>query len=149
MAETYWQDSEATARTFREGRIHTGDVGRLDENGFLIVEARRTDLIVTGGENVYPAEIEAALREHPRVVEAVVLPVKDAAWGQSPGALVVLSPGPLLQKNHLHSFLAGRLARYKFPRKIVIVDKIPRLGSGKPDLKEVRRLLTEGEDAPE
>jgi acyl-CoA synthetase (AMP-forming)/AMP-acid ligase II len=124
-------------------------VGRIDESGFLSVEARRADLIVSGGENVYPAEIEAALREHPRVTDAVVLPLDDPRWGQSPAALIVLSPGPPLQKSHIYSFLAGRLARYKFPRKIVIAEKIPRLGNGKPDLKEVRRLLTEGEDAPE
>ena len=148
-AQTYWGDPEAAARTFRSGWIHTGDVGRWDENGYLTVEARRTNLIVSGGENVYPAEIEAALREHPRVMDAVVLPLDDPRWGQSPAALIVLSPGPPLQKSHIYSFLAGRLARYKFPRKIVIAEKIPRLGNGKPDLKEVRRLLTEGEDAPE
>ena len=148
MAQTYWGDSEAAARTFRSGWIHTGDVGRVDESGFLSVEARRADLIVSGGENVYPAEIEAALREHPRVTDAVVLPLDDPRWGQSPAALIVLSPGPPLQKSHIYSFLAGRLARYKFPRKIVIAEKIPRLGNGKPDLKEVRRLLAEGEDAP-
>ncbi|MCX6600522.1 MAG: o-succinylbenzoate--CoA ligase [bacterium] len=147
-AQTYWGDREAAAQTFRAGWIHTGDLGRLDENGFLTVEARRTNLIVSGGENMYPAEIEAALCEHPRIVEAAVLPVDDAKWGQTPGALVVLSPGPLLQKSHIYSFLAGRLARYKFPRKIVIAEKIPRLGNGKPDLREVRKLLTEGEDAP-
>jgi fatty-acyl-CoA synthase len=144
-AQTYWGDPEAAARTFRADWIHTGDEGCRDESGFLTVKARRTDLIVSGGENVYPAEIEAALCEHPRIVAAVVLPVDDAKWGQTPGALVVLSPGPPLQKN-IYSFLAGRLARYKFPRKIVMVEEIPRLGNGKPDLKEVRRLLTEGED---
>jgi acyl-CoA synthetase (AMP-forming)/AMP-acid ligase II len=148
-AETYWQDAEAAARTFRSGWIHTGDVGRLEENGYLTVEARRADLIVSGGENVYPWEIEAALREHPRVKDAAVLPVEDAEWGQSPAALVVLSSGERLPKSHFHDFLAGRLARHKFPRRIVIVKEIPRLGNGKPDPKEVRKLLTEGKDAPE
>jgi O-succinylbenzoic acid--CoA ligase len=148
-AETYWQDAENSARTFRSGWIHTGDVGRVDENSYLTVEARRTDLIVSGGENVYPWEIEAALREHPRVTEAVVLPVEDAQWGQSPAALVVLSSGERLPKSHFREFLAGRLARHKFPRRIVIVKKIPRLGNGKVDLREVRKLLAEGEDLPD
>jgi O-succinylbenzoic acid--CoA ligase len=147
-AESYSEDAEAAARTFRSGWVHTGDVGRMDESGFLSVEARRTDLIVSGGENVYPAEIEAALRAHPRVMDVVVLPVDDPQWGQTPGALVVLSPGPLLQKSHIYSFLAGRLARYKFPRKIVTTEKIPRLGHGKPDLKLVRKMLLEGQDTP-
>ena len=147
-AQTYWGDPEAAAHTFRSGWVHTGDVGRMDESGFLSVEARRADLIVSGGENVYPAEIEAALRAHPRVTDVVVLPIDDARWGQSAAALVVVSPGRPLQKIHFYDFLAERLARYKFPRKIVIAEKIPRLGNGKPDLKEVRRLLTEGKDAP-
>ena len=147
-AQTYWGDTEAAARTFRAGWIHTGDVGRVDENGYLTVEARRTDLIVSGGENMYPAEIEAALCEHPRVTDVVVLPMDDAKWGQSPAALVVVSTGTPLKKIHFYDFLSGRLARYKFPRKIVIAEKIPRLGNGKPDLKEVRRLLTEGQDTP-
>lgn len=148
MAQTYRGDLEAAARTFCSGWIHTGDVGRLDENGFLTVEARRADLIVSGGENVYPAEIEAALREHRRVTDVVVLPLDDPRWGQSPAALIVLSPGRPVQKTEFHNFLAGRLARFKFPRKIVIAEKIPRLGNGKPDLQRVRKMLEEGRDIP-
>jgi O-succinylbenzoic acid--CoA ligase len=146
-AHTYWGDSQAAAKTFRSGWIHTGDVGHMDETGFLIVEARRADLIVSGGENVYPAEIEAVLRQHPRVTDVVVLPLDDPQWGQSPAVLAVVSEGRPLQKIHFYNFLEGKLARYKFPRKIVVVEKIPRLGNGKPDLKQVRKLLTEGKDA--
>lgn len=148
MAQTYWRDPNASAKTFRSGWVYTGDVGRLDGNGFLTVEARRSDLVLSGGENIYPAEIEAALREYARITDVVVLPVDDPKWGQTPAALVVLSPGRPLKKIHFYNFLEGKLARFKFPRKIVIVEKIPRLGNGKPDLKHVRKMLTEGPDTP-
>ena len=147
-AQSYWRDANASAKTFRSGWIYTGDVGQLDDNGFLNVEARRTDLVVTGGENVAPVEIEEVLRSYSRVADVVVLPTDDPQWGQTPAALVVLTPGRPLKKIHFYNFLEGKLARFKFPRKIVIVEKIPRLGNGKPDLKQIRKLLAEGSDVP-
>jgi o-succinylbenzoate---CoA ligase len=147
-AQAYWRDANASAKTFRSGWIYTGDIGRLDDNGFLTVEARRTDLVVTGGENVSPAEIEDILRQYARIADVVVLPVNDREWGQTPAALVALTPGRPLKKIHFYNFLEGKLARFKFPRKIVIVEKIPRLGNGKPDLKQVRKMLQDGQDTP-
>lgn len=147
-AYTYLGDADAAAKTFVSGWVFTGDIGRIDENGCLGVEARRKDLVVSGGENVYPAEIEAALKEYSRVIDVVVLPLNDPTWGQSPAALVVVSPGRPLQKIHFYKFLEERLARFKFPRKIVLTEKIPRLGNGKPDLKLVQKMLMEGPDTP-
>ncbi|HEY3293814.1 MAG TPA: o-succinylbenzoate--CoA ligase [bacterium] len=141
MAAGYLGNSEASARTFRSGWIHTGDIGRLDESGLLKVEARRGDIVLSGGENIYPAEIEAALKKHPRVEAAIVLPVDHPEWGQTPAALIVLKPGRPLEKTHIYMFLEGHLARYKFPKKILFADALPLLSTGKPDLAAIRKML--------
>jgi O-succinylbenzoic acid--CoA ligase len=125
----YLDDPEATAAALRDGWLRTGDLGELDGDGCLRVLSRRDDLIVSGGENVYPAEIEHALREHTMVADAVVVGVPDGQWGEVPLAFVELrAPG----EPDLRAFLAPRLARYKIPR-IAFVDAIPRLANGKPD----------------
>ncbi|RPH94851.1 hypothetical protein EHM69_06215 [candidate division KSB1 bacterium] len=147
MAHLYLGNPDASAKTFRSGWIYTGDIGKLDENGYLIVEARRQDLVLTGGENVYPAEIEEALRKHPRVESVVVLPVEDPEWGQTPAALIVLKPGRPLQKIHIFQFLEDHLARFKFPRKVVFTEKLPTLSNGKPDMPAIRKLLTSAPDS--
>ena len=121
-----------------DGWLRTGDLGELDADGSLRVLSRRDDLIISGGENVYPAEIEHALREHPQVADAVVVGIADGKWGEVPLAFVQLrSPG----EPDLRAFLAPRLARYKLPR-VEFVAEIPRLANGKPDrarLREGRR----------
>lgn len=125
----YLDDPEATAAALQDGWLRTGDLGELDADGCLRVLSRRDDLIISGGENVYPAEIEHALREHPAVADAVVVGVPDGQWGEVPLAFVELrAPG----EPDLRAFLAPRLARYKIPR-IAFVDAIPRLANGKPD----------------
>jgi o-succinylbenzoate---CoA ligase len=141
MANQYLGDRKATEKVFVKGWIHTGDMGRLDQNGRLHVQARRQDLVITGGENVSPQEIEDVLRQHPRVAAAAVVPLDDPEWGQVPGALVVLTAGPALERTDLLHFLEGKLARYKFPKRIIFTDALPLLGNGKPDLAEVRRRL--------
>lgn len=141
MAFAYIADREASLKTFKGGWIATGDVGNLDTGGFLHVQARRSDVVLSGGENIYPAEIEAALRKHPRVAAAVVLPVEDPEWGQAAAALIALTPGRPLQKIHIFQFLEEHLARYKFPRQIVFAENIPLLANGKPDLIAIRKLL--------
>lgn len=134
----YLDDPEATAASLRDGWLRTGDLGELDADGCLRVLSRRDDLIVSGGENVYPAEIEHALREHPAVADAVVVGVPDEQWSEVPLAFVELrAPG----EPDLRAFLEPRLARYKIPR-IAFIDAIPRLANGKPDrttLKLARR----------
>src|SRR5690606_5864809 len=89
----YYKQPEATREAFQGGWFHTGDVGRFDEEGFLYISGRRSDLIISGGENVYPAEIEAVLASHPAVAEAGVIGLPDPHWGEVPAALVVLRPG--------------------------------------------------------
>jgi O-succinylbenzoic acid--CoA ligase len=131
----YLDDPEATAASLRGGWLRTGDLGELDGDGCLRVLSRRDDLIISGGENVYPAEIEHALREHPAVADAVVVGVPDDEWGEVPLAFVELrAPG----EPDLRAFLALRLARYKQPR-IEFVKQIPRLANGKPNRVKLKR----------
>lgn len=125
----YLDDPAATQAVLCEGWLRTGDLGEIDAHGCLRVLARRDDLIISGGENVYPAEVEHALREHPDVADAVVVGIPDSQWGEVPLAFVELrAPGA----PDLDAFLAPRLARYKRPR-IRFIASIPRLANGKPD----------------
>jgi O-succinylbenzoic acid--CoA ligase len=111
--------------------LHTGDLGYLDEEGFLYVVDRRDDLIVSGGENVYPAEVEAVLMAHPDVAEAAVIGVADATWGAVPVALVRVREGAMLDTDAIRSFCATRLARFKIPTHIKVVNELPHTASGK------------------
>lgn len=127
----YYKQPEATREAFRGGWLHTGDIGRLDEEGFLYVSGRRSDLIISGGENVYPAEVEAVLASHPAVAEAGVIGLPDPRWGEVPAALVVPRPGANLDTAELQAFCRERLAAYKLPQRIRFAPSLPRNASGK------------------
>ncbi len=128
----YANRPEETARAFdAEGWFATGDLGYLDADGYLYMLDRRNDLIISGGENVYPAEIEAALLAHPAVAEAGVCGMADAEWGQVPVAFVVLRAGEVADAGTLRAFVAERLARYKVPRAVHVVAALPRNAAGK------------------
>jgi O-succinylbenzoic acid--CoA ligase len=132
IVREYLNRPDATAAAWRDGWFHTGDVGRIDADGYLYVLDRRDDLIVSGGENVYPAEIESALAHHPDVIEAGVTGTDDARWGRVPLAFVRLRDDATTTSDALAAFLAERLARYKLPRAITIVDApLPRNATGK------------------
>ncbi|MGC8489254.1 MAG: o-succinylbenzoate--CoA ligase [Clostridia bacterium] len=131
----YWV---AGALQTGDGWLHTGDLGRIDKSGRLTVMDRRADLIVSGGENIYPAEVEAALLLHPAVERAAVVPVEDAHWGQVPGAAVVLQAGAVQSPDDLSAFLRGRLASYKVPHHWKIVDALPETANGKVLRREVQ-----------
>ncbi|HET8757238.1 MAG TPA: AMP-binding protein [Solirubrobacteraceae bacterium] len=113
------------------GSVHTGDLGRLDERGRLIVVGRKTDTIVTGGENVAPAEVEAVLRAHPAVADAGVFARPHAEWGEAVTARVVLRPGAQATGDELRAYAAERLARFKVPKAVELADELPRTESGK------------------
>jgi O-succinylbenzoic acid--CoA ligase len=123
--------TEATAAAFRDGWFATGDYGYLDKEGYLYVLDRRSDLIISGGENVYPAEIEAALLENPAVAEAGACGVPSERWGQVPLAFVVLREGQTVDREELLAYLSSRLAHYKIPQEIYVVAGLPRTSSGK------------------
>jgi len=129
---------DETARALRDGWLHTGDLGYLDGDGDLYVLDRRDDLIITGGENVYPAEVETVLRQHPAVADAAVVAVADATWGQAVGAAVVLQAGARTAAEDLQAFCEGRLARYKIPRHVRFVGSLPHSPGGKLRRREVR-----------
>jgi len=127
--------------SFTEGWLYTGDIGYVDEEGFLYVLDRRKDLIISGGENVYPAEIEAVLLSHPHVIEAGVTAIVDEKWGQRPIAFVVLSSEGAFHEEQLLYYCSEQLARYKLPAAIYSVKELPRNAAGKLLRRELHRLL--------
>jgi o-succinylbenzoate---CoA ligase len=127
----YADRPEATARALSGGWLRTGDLGHLDEDGYLYVLDRREDLIISGGENVYPAEVEAVLREHSAVDDAAVVGVPDAAWGQIVAAAVLRRAGAAVTEPALVAHCEGRLAKYKVPRTIAFMPDLPRSSGGK------------------
>ncbi len=137
----YLEDERATAATLRDGELYTGDIGFLDEDGDLWLLQRRADLIISGGENIYPAEVEAVLRAHPGVAEACVVGLPDTEWGQLPAALVVPRPGEPLTVTELDELCRRVLAGYKRPRRFLIASEMPLTASGKPARQEVHRLM--------
>jgi O-succinylbenzoic acid--CoA ligase len=132
------------SRTLRDGALYTGDLGYLDADGDLWIVQRRSDLIVSGGENVYPAEVEAVLRQHPAVAEVCVVGVVDAEWGQRVAAAIVLKAGTSANEDDIIAFCRERLAGYKRPRSIEFVEALPQTASGKVVRPEVARLCARG-----
>lgn len=130
VMRSYHGDAAATDRALRDGWLHTGDIGYLDTDGDLFILQRRSDLIISGGENIYPAEVEAILRLHPALDDALVFALPDAQWGQRVAALVQLKKGATVAANELIDFARQRLARYKVPREFAFA-KLPRSASGK------------------
>jgi fatty-acyl-CoA synthase len=138
----YWNQPEATAAVLRDGWLHTGDVARRDSEGYIWVIGRIKDMIISGGENVYPAEIENVLMGHPAVAEAVVIGVPDDKWGEVGCAVVVRKPNRELSADALIQFLSERLARYKVPKSVVFCDSIPKTAVGKVDKKAVKEVVS-------
>ncbi len=133
----YWNRPEATAETLVDGWLRTGDVATMDDEGFVAIQDRIKDMIISGGENVYPAEIEGVLASHPDIVEAAVIGQESEKWGESPLAIVVKS-NPDLSEADVINYCQGKLAGYKQPKAAVFIEEIPRNPSGKI-LKRVLR----------
>jgi acyl-CoA synthetase (AMP-forming)/AMP-acid ligase II len=145
LMDGYWNRREDTATALRGGWFHTGDAGALDGDGFLYIRDRIKDVIVSGGENVYPAELEAALIAHPEVLDVAVIGVPDERWGETVKALVVRRPGGGLSEVELVEWCRPRLAGYKRPRSVEFVEVIPRNPSGKILKQELRERYWAGE----
>jgi fatty-acyl-CoA synthase len=135
----YWNQPEATGRAIAGGWFGTGDAGVTDEDGYTFVVDRIKDMIISGGENIYPAEVENALLDHPAIAECGVIGVPDTRWGEVGRAVVVLRPGAQASEEEILAFLDGRLARYKIPRSARFTNTLPRTASG----KIVKKLLRE------
>ncbi|MGQ9571569.1 MAG: acyl-CoA synthetase [Dehalococcoidia bacterium] len=139
MMKEYYNNPEATAEAFRGGWFHSGDLVRRDEEGFLYVVDRKKDMIVSGGENIYPAEVEEVLYKHPRILEAAVIGVHDDVWGESVKAIVVPKPGETLTEEEVIDFCKDHLASYKKPRSVEFIDALPR----NPAMKVLKTVLRE------
>ncbi len=144
----YHGEPEATANAVRKGWLHTGDLGRMDEEGNLIVVARRSDLIVTGGENVYPAEVEAALVRHPAVADACVVALPHHVWGHTVAAVLVPVDGASLDVADVIAHTRLTLAGYKIPRDVVVLDHLPVTSSGKVSRDAVADMVARHETTP-
>lgn len=135
----YWGRPEETSRSFRDGWLHTGDLARRDAEGHHHIVGRIKDLIISGGENIYPVEVEAALTAHPAVAEVAVIGAAHETWGEVPWAVVVPRPGHELDSVDLLAFAAQRLARFKLPRAVALVESLPRTAAGKVDKEALRQ----------
>jgi acyl-CoA synthetase (AMP-forming)/AMP-acid ligase II len=142
MMREYWQDAEATAAVLRDGWLRSGDLGRLDDAGFLTLVDRSDDVIITGGFNVYPREVELVLEEHPAVAEVAVAAVPHARWGQGVGAWVVPHPNASPTADELIAFCRDRLAGYKKPVEVCFVPELPRNSTGKLLRRNLRQKIT-------
>ncbi len=127
----YYRDPEASARTWTGGWLRTGDLGYLDDDGYLYISGRAKDVIIRGGNNIHSADVEAVLYEHPGVLEAAVAAVPHEVLGEDVGAWVVSRPGVELVAEDVIAFCAERLADYKVPRVVTILDELPRNPTGK------------------
>jgi long-chain acyl-CoA synthetase len=142
VVKGYWGRPEETRQTFVDGWLHTGDIGKLDEEGFLTLVDRAKDMLIRGGENIYCIEVENALYEHPAVVDAAVVGIAHRMLGEEPGAIVTLKPGAHADEAELRAFVAERLAAFKVPVKIIFRHEIlPRNPNGKILKSELRPLF--------
>ncbi|MGH0033984.1 MAG: fatty acid--CoA ligase [Myxococcota bacterium] len=142
----YWNRPEATASAIRDGWFHSGDAGYLDEDGYLYIHDRVKDMIVSGGENVYPAEVESVLSGHPQVADVAVIGVPDERWGETVMAVVVAAEGSDLTEDAVIDYCRDRLAGFKRPRSVDFVDALPRNPTGKILKRELREPYWQGRD---
>ncbi len=138
IMKEYWNNPEATAETLRDGWLHTGDVAVMDEDGFITIQDRIKDMIISGGENIYPAEIENVVLRHPGVKECAVIGIPSERWGESP-LVVAVRADDSIGEDEVLKHCDGKLARYKQPKGTVFVDAIPRNPSGKALKFELRK----------
>jgi acyl-CoA synthetase (AMP-forming)/AMP-acid ligase II len=136
----YWNLPDATAQTLIDGYVHSGDVGYLDEDGYVYVLDRAKDMIVSGAENISPAEVENALFGHPAVAEVAVIGVPDERWGEAVKAIVVLKPGQTVTAEELIACARQRVASFKLPKSVHFVDTLPHNPTGKVLKRELRKL---------
>jgi acyl-CoA synthetase (AMP-forming)/AMP-acid ligase II len=139
--EGYYKNPEATDASFRDGWFYTGDLGYFDEEGYLFVAGRKKDMVKSGGISIYPLEIESVLYSHPDVLEAAVIGVPDAQWGEAVKAVLVLKPGSSIQGEELIAFCKARLAPYKVPKSVEICDSLPHTEVGKVNKVKLKEII--------
>jgi fatty-acyl-CoA synthase len=137
----YWNNPEATREALRDGWLYTGDLVRQDEEGYFFIVGRRKYMFISGGENVYPAQVEKVLYAHPSIAQAAVIGVPDRKWGESGCAFVVLQPGATLGEKELMDYCKEALASYQCPKFVVFRDELPVGHSGKIDKQALREMM--------
>ena len=137
----YYNNPEANAKSFRDGWFRTGDLGHVDEEGFLYITGRASDMYISGGSNVYPRETEEKILTHPAIAEVAILGVPDRTWGEVGVAVCVLRPEAVLNERELLAWLDGKVSRYKLPKRVFFWDALPKSGYGKITKKDVRAEL--------
>jgi fatty-acyl-CoA synthase len=143
----YWNKPEATASAFTDGWLHTGDACRMDEEGFVYIVDRWKDMYISGGENVYPAEVENVLFQLPQVADAAIIGVPNERWGEVGMAIVVRKEGQSLEEGDIIRHCLGKLAKFKVPQSVTFVDVLPRNATGKVLKRELRTQFV-GTDKP-
>ena len=143
----YWRLDEATRNALdAEGWLRTGDAGYLDEDGYLYIHDRVKDMIISGAENIYPAEVESAIYGHPAVAEVAVVGVPDEKWGEAVKAMVVLKPGAAAEADDIIAFARTRIAAFKTPKTVDFIQALPRNASGKILRRELREPFWAGRE---
>lgn len=140
----YWRRPEATAEAFIDGWFRTGDLGRFDDEGYIFISDRLKDMIISGGENIYSAEVESVIMEIPEIAAVALIGAPDPKWGEVPHAYVQLQPGAEITDDDIIAHVTGRLAKYKIPKRIVFVDEFPRTASGKIRKADLRKQVLAG-----
>ena len=140
----YWQKPEETQQALRDGWLHTGDLARRDAEGYFTIIGRSKEMFISGGENVYPAEIESVLHGHPAVAEVAVIGVPHDKWGEVGEAFVVLQEGETVDEASLRNYLSERLAKYKIPQRIRFIPELPKTAIGKIDKEQLRQMAIKG-----
>ncbi len=142
----YLDNPQATADSLRDGWFYTGDMARMDEDGFYTISGRFKDMIISGGENVYAAEVEAVFMEHPAVAECALIGKPHEKWGEVGLMIVVRSNGAQVSAETLHAHCAAQLAKYKVPKEIVFVDELPHSPYGKVEKVKLRKQFVQQEE---
>lgn len=137
----YYNNPKANAESFQNGWFLTGDIGHMDDAGYVYLTGRKSDMYISGGSNIYPREIEEKLLEHPAIAEIAIVGVPDANWGEVGAAVIALSNGATLDEAELRAWFADKVARYKQPKLIVFRDELPKSSYGKVEKRRVRELL--------
>ena len=144
----YWGNAEATSKALHDGWLWTGDLGALDEEGFLTLKDRSKDLIISGGANIYPREVEEVLLMHPAVQEVSVVGRPDPEWGEVVVAFVVAKPGAAVVPAELDRYCVEHIARFKRPKSYYVIESLPKNNYGKVLKTELRRSLQQEEGEP-
>jgi acyl-CoA synthetase (AMP-forming)/AMP-acid ligase II len=142
IVKGYWNRPDATADTFVDGWVRTGDLARVDDEGFCFIVDRAKDMIIRGGENIYSSEVENILYEHPAVTDAALVGIPHQTLGEEPAAVVHLAPGASATEGELRAWVSARLAKFKVPVKIIFTqDTLPRNANGKILKRELKALF--------